>query len=338
MYVSSSFRVYILAFLAAVTVGAVGCRNHKQVGTGGNNTASEKKTVSPGEIELASGESTSGSGEASGYEGTEVASLDVAGIRLGMTPEQVIAALKSFDSGLYYSKRYTSSQGQTNYGAGGPTSCAEGPNRLFVGIKAAKGTTFLGEVDMPQLIRCGAEDYDKLPGDEPELISVYFNPDPGNHRVIAVSLQEKFKTPRAISSVIDSIQAKYPKDITASLDGSGGRYRYWKYDSRMRLMSKAAAEREWATPMGGAFSSIGSMSGNNLPSWVNERNTVALDAGVVSSSENHELTSEFGIVLYDAGALVRFNQKSEAYFAKVKADQAQQEVDHARQSSSPVKF
>jgi hypothetical protein len=178
----------------------------------------------------------------------------------------------------------------------------------------------------------------ELPGDTPEIISVYFSPDPGNHRVIAVSFREAFKTPRNVAPIIDSIEHKYPKDITFSIGskgiGSADRVRCWRYDQRMRLMSKATAGREW----GNSYSRPYAFLTNNLPESFYEQRTVALDAGLQSTTDNDNLTSGFGIVLYDESAMYRSVNQSAELFKKFKADQVQKQADSSKDSSAPVKF
>jgi hypothetical protein len=352
----SSYRVFILAVLAAVTVAAVGCKSRKpalaeryRTGTGADAAASKVPRTSPGEIAITPFEATTSAGQPSPYDGTDVAALDVAGVRLGMTPEQVVAALRAFDPGLYFSKRYhTDTNRPANYGEGEPESEQTGraPFRQFVGIMAAKGTKVYANESTGFYAPGGpiggfaGHDGDsiELPGDDPEMISVCFSLDPGNHRVIAVSLQEQFKTPRTVSSIMDSVDRKYPKDVTTSQDarkrGGTAVLRYWRYDQRMRLMSNTAAEREWH----GQYSRPYVLGANSLPSMTYEADRVALDAGVDATSDNNQLTNSFGVVLYDESALYRFLNQSEALLAKFKAELAQQAVDRAKQSSAPVKF
>jgi hypothetical protein len=356
MYVSSN-RVLILAALTAVAAATVGCKSHKRTVPGNyrteidaNAAASKVPRTSPGEIAITPFEATTSAGQPSPYEGTDVATLDVAGVRLGMTPEQVVAALRAFDPGLYFSKRYhTDTNRPANYGEGEPESEQTGraPFRQFVGIIAAKGTTFLageGTRFYPPggggaVYGFAGHDGDdvELPGDEPKMITVYFSLDAANHRVLAVALQQKFKTPRAVSSIIESVENKYPKDITISVDarkrGGTDVLRYWRYDQRMRLMSNTAAKREWH----GQYSHPYALGATGLPSQVYESDTVALDAGVDSIRDNNQLTDAFGVVLYDESALYRFLKQSEALLTKFKADQVQQQVDRSK-GSAPVKF
>jgi hypothetical protein len=351
MHVSQSYRVFILAILTLGTMATVGCKSHKQTGLGETTTDSRKPLTSPGEIRITSFEATAASGQPSPYDGTEVAALDVAGVRLGMTPEQTVAALKSFDSGLYFSKRYITDTNTTAvYGKGEAESdkTKKAPYRQFIGIVAAKGTTFLGgehlaldySGQMRDPVRFAGTDGDdiELPGDNPEIVSVYFSLDPGNHRVIAVSLREQFKAPRTVSSIIDSVEHKYPKDITISKDerthGGSQVLRYWRYDSRMRLMSDAAAKQEWH----GEYSQPYVLDSSGLPSQIYESDTVALDAGVNSIRDNNQLTDVFGIVLYDESALYRSLGLSDAFLKKFKADQVQKQADSSKDSSAPVKF
>jgi len=330
MYVSSSYRVFIFAVLTTITVASVGCRSHKATSSGETTTASNAPLTSPGEIKLTSFESTTASGQPSSYDGTDVAALDVAGVRLGMTPEQAVAALKSFDSGLYFSKRYLTGSDGFGFEQSLPESQAKSePYRQFVSIIAAKGTNFYDSTTAAAY----PEDTAKLPGDEQERISVYFSADPGNHRVIAISLREKFKTPRTVSSIIGSIEQKYPKDVTSSTNNNGGPIHFWRYDQRMRLMSNAAAQQEWH----GSYSRPFDFDSSNLPSVANEGDAVALDAGVDFNGDNKQFTDAAGIVLYDESALYRYLEQSPALYNNFKAGQVQQQANQSK-DSAPVKF
>lgn len=338
---SSAFPTILFAATVAITINTVGCKPHVAVRPA-DAPAGVTTKLSAGEIHLQNGESTAGSASASPYDGSETAALDVAGVKLGMTPEQAIAALKAYDSGLFFSKRY-SDDPKTSYGAGQPDSCVKGPIRLFVGIKAAKGTTFLAGQKTEDYMRrdtgyygC-AEDSVLLPGDDGVLISVYLSPTPGNHRVIAVSLHEKFKSPRPVSSIVATIQQKYPKDITESDQNAQAQWFSWRYDPRMRLMAKAAALRGWQSSMN-AYHVADFSSDGALPGMAYEGDGVAIDAAVDSTNENHELTNEFGVILYDEGALYRFNQDASQLFDALKSQKDNQELEHARQHDAPVKF
>jgi hypothetical protein len=243
-------------------------------------------------------------------------SLDVAGVRLGMTPEQVIAALKGFDSDFVLSKRYVTGFGESSplaFGQiGDPGSCtAEADFHLLVGIRAAKGGTFRGRVaDDPEkkartvkpdhsgYPEC-EEDLILQPGSPLETVGVYLSPETGKHRVIGVSFWRSFNPPTAATLVIEAAMKKYSSDVTVKSQTNNSYI--WAYDERGRVMSESAAKYEGR--LGWFVDSY--PTGSELPNSVEKGHGVTLAISVATDSAG--MASGFRTSLYDENALYEFN-------------------------------
>jgi hypothetical protein len=127
--------------------------------------------------------------------------LDVAGIKLGMTPDQAIDALKGFDSTLAVTKKYLFGRG-LSYGVDGVglDAISEPDKRTAYldGLAAAKGAP--KTVCDKNMTWCHQE----YPEDE-ETIKVWFSRLPGHEQVIAVQRYKVFhKKPTARDPVPES--------------------------------------------------------------------------------------------------------------------------------------
>jgi hypothetical protein len=310
------------AFVIVLTIGCSG---------GGKTQQSNSHTPNPaGLITLDQGEATAAAAHApagapDSSDAGAFASLDVAGVRLGMTPEQAIAALKAFDSSFVLSKRYLTDRdvrhiteqtdefpvihGQT----GEPEECAKTSDfRLFSGILAAESTAFIwGKTNGRGYLGCWI-DATIQPADEPKAVYVCLSPELGNHRVIGVALRTKFKTPTKVESVLDSVLKKYPSDFTASYSHNAEssnlvsyQCRFWRFDARGRTMSETVARQSGLLGLERSY--------GELPSQVREGAGVGIDLQILASG-NHDLAQEFGIALYDESALYDFNGQAKAAF------------------------
>ncbi len=269
------------------------------------------------------------------YPGSIISGLDVAGVRLGMTPTEVIAALKRFDPELIFSKRYSDDSGfqQYHYAScvfekGGPF---EGRFHAFTNIIAFKGTALNGKSV------CSEDNY-KAPGAEEEMVNVYFSPDSGSHRVIAVILKKRFASPKMKNSLLDSALRKYPELLTYR---SEGRLR-WLFDGRGRVMSDKTARRLWwGSPSWeeDSYSSVG------LPTELNYENGVSLDFLIPESvakgsaaTSNDALATSMRVRLYDENAVCRFVTTLKELSQQFDARQRQSEIDRVKSTNQEVKF
>jgi hypothetical protein len=138
--------------------------------------------------------------------------LDVGGVKLGMTPDQAIDALNGFDSTLTATKKYLFGRG-LSYGLDGASmdaiSDADKRTAYLDGLAAVKGE--------PKTV-CNKDsswchnEYD----DDEETIKVWFSRAPGHEQVIAVQRYKVFhKEPQpAIQSLKAAIFNKYPEQVT----------------------------------------------------------------------------------------------------------------------------
>lgn len=342
----SRTRILLLAAIGAFILLGVGCSgrgaNQKSISSGAVS-AENPSPAHRGPITLRPGEATTSPPPDSGEAGA-VAALDVAGVRLGMTPEQVILELKGFDPGLVQSKRYATATNSSQLSYGSPTGLDEctvkDPFRLFVGISAAKGTTFLGGRMQERIMAAGTElagcgdDSRIQPGDEAETVTAYLGPEPGNHRVIAVSLWKSFKTPSTVDAVMDGALKKYPADLTAQQEESTVKYGFWRFDSRGRVMSADTAKRQ--NLLNTRISAFG--PARALPAAVYEGLGVGIDLVINTDFKNQQIAKEFRISLYDEDALYKFTRQARAMYDAFHEKELKEETDKAKKSASPVKM
>jgi hypothetical protein len=305
-----------------VIVWTAGCTGGGKTGESGSAVApSSAKQIAFGPGEAAAAPAADGSSDLSGA----VPALDVAGVRLGMTPEQAAAALKAFDSSLLFSKRYLTDRDVLQIAeqpdespvilgkTGEPEECAKiSEVRLFTGILAAKSTAFLwGKTGGRGYVGCWI-DATTQPVDEQESVYVCFSPEPGGHRVIGVALRTRFKTATKVDAALAGVLKSYPRDFTGTYthDASNGnsvsyQSRFWRFDASGKTLSETAARAEGTLGI--------DRNSGELPSHVIEGAGVGLDLQLLDSA-NHEVAQELGVALYDENALYQFNGRAKAVY------------------------
>lgn len=328
-------------FLGVFIACFAGCRSRHDTPA---RDAASPAPIHRGPIRLGFGERTTTPPPAPSPDSGAVAALDVAGVRLGMTPEQVIAALKAFDSQLVQAKRYRTDT--SNFYPASPTETEEcsdkAPYRLFSSIAAAKGTRL---PDAPsqgvsrtegfgmggQFVGCGEE---AQPGDSPETVLVYFSPTPGQHRVIGVSLWRSFKTAATVDAVMDSALKKYPADFTAKADRGYEKTWSWRFDDRGRVMSEDTARRQSLLN-----SSIDSgENGDGMPGTLYEGHGIGVDLAIGADYNNQQIAKEFRVSLYNEDALYKFIGEAKALYDAFHEKQLRDETEKARKAEAPVKM
>jgi len=333
MRILRAFRSRMVpAFVIAWTVGCSG---------GGKTQASGSPAPNPAVlVALGPGEATTAPspiGSPDSGDAPAIADLDVAGVRLGMSPEQAIAALKAYDSSLVLSKRYLTDRdalyitGQasefpvTHDKTGEPEECAKTSEvRLFTGLLAAKSTAFIwGKTAGHGYVGCWM-DAAIQPPDEPEVVYICLSPELGNHRVIGVSLRKRFTPPTSLEAVLGNALKKYPNDFTAvyshNPDNSNSisyQCRFWRFDMRGRTVPETVARQ---IGLLGPERNYG-----ELPSHVNEGSGVGIDLQILAAA-NHDLAREFGVALYDEKALYNFNGQAKAVYAGIRQRQLSEET------------
>jgi hypothetical protein len=312
---------------ALLIVWALGCStgNKTQQSSSPAPGPARVVTLDPGE---ASTISQAGGSLESTSDSSPLGNLDVAGVRLGMTPEQAIAALKQFDSGLFFSKRYltdrdnlylteqTNELPATNGKTGEPEECAKTSSfRLFTGILAARSTAFIwGKTGGRGYVGCWL-DATSQPVDEPMVVYLCLSPEAGNHRVIGVALRTKFGAPVTVESLLASTLKKYPSDLTAryahNAENSNSisyQCRFWRFDGSGKALSETDARQNGLL---GPERNYG-----ELPSHVVEGAGVGIDLQVLAGADRN-FAREFGLALYDENALYKFNGQAKAAYDEI---------------------
>jgi hypothetical protein len=293
---------------------------------GGSDSAAGRPTT----IALAPDEATTAASLFNSPDSTgagPLATLDVAGVKLGMTAEQAIAALKSFDANLVFSKRYlterdvTAIMGQAIESStvrgktGEPDECAKTSDfHAFTGILAAESTAFIwGKTSGRGYVGCWL-DATQQPADEPVSVYVQLTPDPGNHHVIGVSMRKKFGAPAPMQTVLDSVLQKYPSDSTASYSHNAEnnnlvsyQCRFWRFDANGRTLAETAARTNGLLGL--------DRYDGELPSHAIEGASVGIDLQILAAA-NRGLVQEYGIAMYDENALYQFNAQVKTIYDK----------------------
>jgi hypothetical protein len=333
----------VLVFASILLIFTAGCSNRDKARKSDSGDANASP-VHRGPIKLGPGEATTTPPPANSPDVGAVAALDVAGVKLGMTPEQVIAALKGFDSGLVQAKRYLTST--TDFYPASPTQTDEcsdkQPYRMFSSIAAAKGTRLPGagggvgvrDVGVAamggQWVECGEE---AQPGDEPETVLVVFSPTPGQHRVIGVSLWRSFKTAATVDAVMDSAMKKYPADLTAKTDETNRRARSWRFDELGRVMSEDTAKRQNLL----RYITSGETD-SGMPGTVYEGHGIGVDLAIETDYNNQQIAKEFRVSLYNEDALYKFIGEAKALYDAFHEKQLRDETEKAKKAETPVKM
>jgi hypothetical protein len=266
--------------------------------------------------------------------GPDPATFDVAGVKLGMTPNDAIAALKKFDPKYAIAKQYYA-QPQFTYGN------TEGQDiKRLVGFN--KGT---GKYEsIAYLYNLAAEktdlkeqcvqayhqtvcDKDPSPVD---TVTVWLSPVPGQERVIAVQRKATFdKEPHpAIVSLKNGVFAKYPKDqATFEHQDASGYTVDWVFDAQKRIMSAAVAKRK------SRYSANG-----RLPQNANPGDGIGLSVNFESNNQNAGLADSMSVILFDGNGLFRSIEQSQATYRALKAKADADEINKASKGQSQTKF
>lgn len=295
----------------------------------------------------------------------DVAALDVAGVRLGMTPEEAIAALRTFDSWPVLNKRFSSddqsprglwgSDKEGRIGSGFTAACegAKDPIRYMVAIIAAKGPRInevtrgpwghTERIKSPAPAECAwsGEPSTAAPGEDLSEVIVYVSPTPGSERVIAVSLWKRFRNRPPVASVVESAQRKYPRDFTATTP-PGDLYleRNWRFDARGRVVSRNVAEQLHLLESKTNSLAVG-LAGSPegfLPRGISASEGVGINLCVKGTLENHAIADEFMLTLFNASDLAKSPDQARSYYKTMHDKLQKEEVDKAKNGTSPIKM
>jgi hypothetical protein len=260
----------------------------------------------------------------------DIATLDVAGVKLGMTADEAIAGLKNFDPGLAVKRRYLTGP-SFFYGSDGKDLTeiyeADKSTSYFNDLYATKGATKRecdNTADRNRLLRCSDRHID-----DEEVIKVWFSPIPGQERVIAVQRSKTFyKDPKpAVASLRDGVFAKYSREqntyeIQRGWVGTVG----WLFDSKKRIISSAAAKSKRIETTGG------------LPGSVNPGDGIALNVVFNGNSGNNQIADSVLVTLSDGDALNKSVEQAKATYAALKAQVDAKQIEKATKSSNQTKF
>ena len=251
--------------------------------------------------------------------------LDVAGIKLGMTPDQAIDALKGFDSTLAVTKKYLFGRG-LSYGVDGVSldAISEPDKRTAYldGLAAAKGAP--KTVCDKNMTWCHQE----YPEDE-ETIKVWFSRLPGHELVIAVQRYKVFhKNPQpAILSLKAAILQKYPGSQVTYQRGQGLYYTIgWLFDSKKRILTSATAKGKHLEETGA------------LPRTVHPDDGIGLNVVFVSNNQNNQIAESVSQTLYDANGLFKSSEQSKSAYDALKAQADAKQLDQSVKGAGQTKF
>ena len=261
--------------------------------------------------------------------GPDPMTFDVAGVRLGMTPNDAIAALKRFDPRYVITKQYYA-QPLMLYGNDQGRDIkrlADSEKRVaYLYDLAVEKDEQKQECDRdtgPGTVRGGSKMSCWMSPHAVETMTVWFSPVPGQERVIAVQRKAPFeKQPLpAIASLKQGIFAKYPRDqITFESDeGYGGYQVDWIFDFQRRIMSASSARRRNYAPARG-----------DVPQQAHGGDGIGLSVRFGAYNQNAQLADSMSVTLYDGNALYRSIEQSQATYNALKARADAEDANRSR--------
>ena len=269
---------------------------------------------------------------AQGAGGLDPTALDVAGVRLGMTPNDAIAALKRFDPKYVITKQYLAQLLMT-YGdqAHDMKEIADSDKKIaFLYNLAVEKDEQKQECDEntgPGTVRGGSKMQCWMTPHAIESITVWFSPVPGQEHVIAVQRKIPFeKQPfPAIVSLKSSLFAKYPKDqATYETQEATGYSVDWIFDSQKRIMSASAAKRRSYYPNHGS-----------VPQQAHGGDGIGLSAMFSAYSQNAGLADGMSVTLFDGNGLYRSIEQTQATYNALKAKADAADVSRSKGQPQP---
>ena len=293
--------------------------------------------------------------------GLDPASIDVAGVNLGMTPDEAIASLKKFNSHFQIRKLYRTNPnsywddtGATSemFDHKGVSYCGDNKSNCGSQYKSLAYLNALGAVDFGNekidiwkivpscdsgwhncFMHCKVDNF-------LDDVMVWFSPIPGKERVIAVVRIKEFeKKQPTVDSLKVELFKKYPEVLaTYQRQKTGSGYFIgWLFDSDRRLMSSERAKSNGQfydpnsyDPSGaGAFPTPGSAS---------EGDGVCLRFAFYSTYNNDGIVRQMAISLLNGDGLSKSIAQSQTTFDELKAKADAKEVEKASKSQSKTNF
>lgn len=263
--------------------------------------------------------------------GIDPATLDLAGVRLGMSVNDAIAALKKFDGKYAITKQYYAQPLFTfaNLEAKELKDIPK-PDQRFAFFYSLSVVKTEMKKECQWLDDPYASQNHNVCTMEPhaiETVMVWFSPTPGQEHVIAVQRKVPFeKDPLpAIVSLKNGIFAKYPKDqVTYQSDEAYGVCFDWLFDSQRRILSEASAARKNRHATNG-----------ELPRNAYAGDGLALSVAFAPNRQNCSLADSMSITLYDGNALYRSTEQAQATYKALKAKADAEDVSHSKGQNQP---
>lgn len=279
-------------------------------------------------------------------------SLDVAGVRLGMTPDEAQAALQKFDAGFKIEKLYVTNEIRTYDERGLPLariSDDRKPVAYFTSLSAVHQENppptnncagAMGSVNGMSGMLLGTNNCGDVHHDDEDQVRVYFSPVPGHEQVVGVVRDKTIHLtpPPTVDANKQGILAKYA-GLPPTFDGwTNQKSQYsltWLFDGKKRLLSEASANGksrndQFYTPASGA----------SMPSWVMQGDGVSLRAVITTqgSQEKANFVSSISVGLSDGDGLVNSFQQAKATFKQLKEKVDAAELAKSANSPSKTKF
>jgi hypothetical protein len=239
--------------------------------------------------------------------------LDVAGVRLGMTVDEAVAALQNFDAGFSIKKDYLSSDQINGLGADVPASARFNVTSSVTAVNESytKRPTMGGQV----------------PGN-PERILVEFSLVPAQERVVSIYREVAYVgKPQPYDSIYSGILGKYPKEITIKETSGYDDSLEWMFDIKKRIISPAIAKSRFLPKHYGTTpNSVSAGGGTNL------------SVRLFRTSNNKSLVDRFLIAFFDEAAIYKSIEQKKSLISRAKAARDMAELEKSKNQGSQTKF
>lgn len=266
----------------------------------------------------------------------DVANLDIAGVKLGMTPDEAIAALKSFDPTLEVTKGYM--VGPLRFPGIGMSEVPEEQKSqsYFVSIFAQNQANKEQHVQDQFLAMrssgAGGSFYAtaKVPEvhGSPELVEIEFSPIPGQEKATAIHRRKLFIDDKpAPQPVIDGALSKYPRQISYTVPPTAYlRETDWIYDAKGQPLNSSVIK----------LKILSSSLMGNWPHRLEESGYRRLSLAVRIGNDG--LVERMDIALFDESGMYRSIKQSSQTAEALTTAAKKLQMDGAAKSGSQTKF
>lgn len=266
------------------------------------------------------------------------AETDVAGVKLGMTPDEAQAALHDFNDGFAIEKRYIISE---PYGFTEEGTTLEQISQQWNGNNLPRDkaifTSLIASQGKGEAVCSGGvsgmimgQGCSMTYSDDVESVSVWFSLVPGQQRVIAVLRTKGFhKDPHpTLAALKTGLTEKYPLGQVSAESASNYSYTAdWIFDSKGQLLSKRSFASRGLTAWQG-----------RLPSSASHGDGKGLGVRIDTNGQNNSIADSLSMALYDAGALYDSIGQGKAAYQAIKKSHDAEEVEHSESGARKTKF